>query len=101
MDKIEKILWTEDGYSSFDEVVQYIAKDSPYYASNFAKKITSTIEILKDFPEIGRIVPEYNKPDLRELIYQNYRIVYRIVNDAIYIVLVIHGARNLTDILTP
>jgi addiction module RelE/StbE family toxin len=101
MDKIAKILWTENGSNSFEEIVQYIAKDSPHYAGNFAKKILSSIENLEHFPEIGRIVPEYNRPDLREIIYQNYRIVYKIVGDAIYIALVVHGCRNIQDFFAP
>lgn len=93
-------------------MVQYIFNDSEYYASNFARKLLLFIEKLKIFPHSGRIVPEYNNPDIRELIYQNYRIVYtirdkaenyRIVytirDKAVYIVLVIHGTKNLPEII--
>ena len=99
MDKVEKIIWTEDGIGSFEEVVQYISKDSVYYASNFEKKIWLSIERLKDFPYMGRVVPEYSNPDIRELIYQNYRIVYTISSNVVYIVLVIHGSHKLPTIL--
>ncbi|MDI6793952.1 MAG: type II toxin-antitoxin system RelE/ParE family toxin, partial [bacterium] len=64
MDKIEKLIWTEDGIKSFEEIIEYISRDSAYYAGNFAKKILLFIEQLKNFPRIGRIVPEYNNPDL-------------------------------------
>jgi len=78
MDKIEKLIWTEDGMKSLEEIVQYISKDSVYYASNFAKKILETIECLIDFPLMGRVVPEYDdNSDIRELIHQNYRIFIR------------------------
>ncbi|MBI3599554.1 MAG: hypothetical protein HY097_02800 [Nitrospinae bacterium] len=46
---------TEDGIGSFEEVVQYISKDSVYYAGNFAKKIWLSIERLKVFPYMGRV----------------------------------------------
>ncbi len=95
MDKIEKIVWTEDGISSLEDVAGYIAKDSPYYASNFIKKILYSIEKLTNFPQVGRIVPEYNDPTIRELIYQNYRIVYKIKSRVIYIALVVHGFKKL------
>jgi len=98
MDKIEKIIWTDDGIKSFEDIIQYIANDSTYYASEFAKRILSTIENLPEFPYLGRIVPEYNNPDLREIIYQNYRILYKISGNAIYLVLVIHGSRILPEI---
>lgn len=95
MDKVEKLIWTEDGIESFEEVVQYISRDSVYYASNFAKKVLLSIEKLEDFPRIGRIVPEYNDPNIRELIYQGYRIVYKIDKEVVYIVLVTHGSQEL------
>ncbi|OIP37219.1 hypothetical protein AUJ95_08500 [Candidatus Desantisbacteria bacterium CG2_30_40_21] len=96
MDKIEKLIWTEDGMKSLEEIVQYISKDSVYYASNFAKKILETIECLIDFPLMGRVVPEYDdNSDIRELIHQNYRIVYKVSKNVIYIVLVIHGSKEL------
>ena len=95
MAKIKKLIWTKDGIKSFEEVIQYISKDSFYYASNFAKKVLFYIEKLKHFPNIGRIVPEYNEPDIRELIYQNYRIVYKVDRKIVYVLLVIHGTREL------
>jgi plasmid stabilization system protein ParE len=35
-------------------------------------------ESLTTFPEIGRIVPEFHQPDLREIICRSYRIIYRL-----------------------
>lgn len=46
---------------------------------------------------MGRIVPEYNNPDIRELIYQNYRIVYKIEKQTVYLTLVIHGSKELPE----
>ncbi len=69
------------------------AKDSEYYARVFAQGVINAIERLLIFPESGRIVPEYNRKDLREIIFQNYRIVYRIKSDAVEVVTITHGAR--------
>lgn len=95
MAQIKRLIWTYDGIESFEGVIQYIAEDSTYYASNFAKNILQAIERLETFPHMGRIVPEYNNPDIRELIYQNYRIVYKIEKKAVYLALVIHGSKEL------
>ena len=51
------------------------------------------IKSIPDFPNKGRIVPEYIDKNLRELIYKNYRIVYRIKNDIIEIVAICHGSK--------
>ena len=99
MDQIEKIVWTADGAGSFEDVVEYISRDSVFYAGDFAEKILLSLEKLKSFPNMGRVVPEYNDPTLRELIYQNYRIVYRLRGSVVYIVLITHGARQLPTII--
>ena len=50
----------------------------------------------RDFPEHGREVPEYARPDVREVIVRPYRIVYRLVAaDEVHILTVHHGARLL------
>ena len=47
------------------------------------------------FPEIGRIVPEYGDPKMREIIYRNYRIVYLVEERAVEIITVFHGSKLL------
>jgi plasmid stabilization system protein ParE len=41
-------------------------------------EIVAQVERLADYPESGRIVPEFELPQLREIIYPPFRIVYRI-----------------------
>ena len=45
------------------------------------------------------MVPEYEAPDIRELIERPYRIIYRVMPDQIDVLAVIHGARLLPPIL--
>jgi plasmid stabilization system protein ParE len=94
-----KIIWSPKSADNLQSICTYIEKDSFYYASQFAKRLIALIENLPDYPERGRIVPEYNNPDLRELLYQNYRIVYRLKADVIEIVLITHSARLIQNIL--
>ena len=53
------------------------------------------ISHLKQFPKFGRKVPEYNNPNLREILYNNYRIVYLVKDPYLEIISVIHGSRRL------
>ena len=73
----------------------YIAKDSEIYASSFVQRIILAVEKLTNFPGIGRVVPEADDETFRELLYQNYRIIYRIKSELIEILTVIHGRRDL------
>jgi plasmid stabilization system protein ParE len=53
---------------------------------------------LVQFPESGRMVPEFGRPNLRELILRPYRIVYRLQGDVLEIVTVFHAARMVPEI---
>ncbi|MBI4683711.1 MAG: type II toxin-antitoxin system RelE/ParE family toxin [Nitrospirae bacterium] len=94
-----RIKWSPRAASHFEGICDYIAKNSKYYAVLFAKRIISIIKTIPQFPRAGRIVPEYNDENLREKIYENYRIVYRIKEEVIEIVAICHGSRLLENII--
>lgn len=90
-----RIIWSPNASDDLESICEYIAIDSEYYARLFAKRVIKAIERLIVFPESGRIVPEYNLRNIREIIYQNYRIVYRVKSETVEIVTIVHGARLL------
>lgn len=51
--------------------------------------------ILARFPQAGRKVPEFDDENIRELVVYSYRIIYRLQQDEVLIVTVIHGKRVL------
>jgi toxin ParE1/3/4 len=93
-----KISWSPSAIAHFEEICNYIARDSGTYSSIFAKKVNAIVKSIPDFPKSGRVVPEYDDDNLREKILGNYRIVYRIKQDVIEIVTVSSGARLLKGI---
>ena len=93
-----KIKWSPRAASNLEEICTYIAKDSEYYSILFAKKIINIVKAIPQFPKSGRIVPEYKDDSLREKIYGNYRIVYRLKMDVVEIVAICHGSRSLDRI---
>jgi len=93
------IKWSPRAASHFEGICDYIAEDSKYYSALFAKKIISIVKAIPQFPKAGRVVPEYNDENLREKIFENYRIVYRIKEEVIEIVTICHGSRLLENIL--
>jgi len=90
------IEWSRRARTDLRELKAYIAKDSPYYARRFTERIIASVEKLADFPKIGRRVPEAEgREDLRELIYQGYRIIYLTRPERVFIVTIVHGSRDL------
>jgi toxin ParE1/3/4 len=77
------------------EIAGYIAQDNPVAAQSWVNTVFKKVEELKAFPESGRIVPEVNNKTIRELIYGNYRIVYRVEESTLSILTVRHGKQLL------
>ncbi len=90
-----KLKWTLPALDDLESLREYIEKDSELYATSFIEKILNSVDKLQNFPEIGRKVPEANDPNIRELLFQNYRIIYRIHQDVVQIITVIHGSRDI------
>ena len=95
-----RIIWTERAVRNLKHVFDYIAVDSKIYASHFTKRIVRASEKLKYFPFMGREVPEVADQQLREVLFQNYRIVYRIAGDVkmVEIIAVVHASRDLLSL---
>jgi len=92
-----RINWTLQAKDDLKNIADYISKDSVIYAKRQVIKIRKRTEILKTQIRIGKIVPEIEDPDIRELIEGNYRIIYKIISkNRIDILTVHHSARDLT-----
>lgn len=85
-----RINWTIQAVNDIKNIFEFISSDSKYYAKRQISKIRLRTEILREFEKIGRIVPEFNDPEIRELIEGKYRIVYKIVKPKQVDILTIH-----------
>ncbi len=90
-----RIIWSPLAVDRASEIADYIAQDKPSAAEKWIDTVFSKVEYLKSSPEIGRIVPEINDSQFRELIYGNYRIIYRIETKQISILTIRHGRQIL------
>jgi toxin ParE1/3/4 len=91
------VRWTKPAKLDLKQIHDYIARDSKFYAQKVSQEIVDKSEKLKDFPEIGRIVPEIGDPNIRELIIYSYRLIYEISPNEIQILTLIHGRRNFSS----
>lgn len=91
-----RIVWTREAAEQLGEIEAYIARDSPERAVRFVDALIDHAEaMLTANPRSGRTVAEMNRPDLRELIFRGYRIVYRLQQGKSEIVTVFEGHRLL------
>ena len=92
-----KLDWSEEALEDIESIATYIEKDSPVYAKSVVSKFFEKAEILKDFIELGRMVPELNDINIREIFVYSYRLIYKINENTVLFVAVVHGKRLLVN----
>jgi toxin ParE1/3/4 len=90
-----KIVWSPLAFDRAVEIAEYIAQDKPSSAKKWIDEVFKRVEQLTASPEMGRRVPEIADSRIRELIYGNYRIVYRLAKKQISILTIRHGKQIL------
>jgi len=90
-----RIIWSPLAVDRVSEIAEYIERDNPAAAERWVTTVFNKVKKLGTFPESGRTVPETKNKSIRELIYGNYRIIYRVGKDTISILTVRHGKQVL------
>jgi len=95
-----KIIW-EQARDDLQAIVLFIAADNPPVAESFGCRLMSKVDVLGQYPLIGRVVPEENDETIREIIVRPYRIIYKVLADqqVVGIARVWHGARGEPEVL--
>lgn len=88
-----KVQFTPSARSQFLSALSYIRRDKPSAALNFRNRTEEILRRLENFPESGRIIPEFPELPYREAIISPYRFFYKIKADVVWIVAVWHGAQ--------
>ncbi len=90
-----RVIWTELSVKKLEEIADYISIDNQASAKKWVIDIQKSVTKLTDFPELGRIVPEIERKEIRELIQGNYRIIYKKTESEVIILTI----RNFSQLL--
>jgi toxin ParE1/3/4 len=90
-----KLIWSPLALERVNEIADYIAEDNVEAARVFLIDIFGAVERLQSFPNSGRVVPEVKRPNIREIIFKNYRVIYRVERKRVSILTVRHGKQRL------
>ena len=85
-----KIIWSPLAVERMTDISDYIALDNQDASISWIELIFDDVDRLRKFPESGRVVPEINKSNIRELVHGNYRVIYKIGSEEIYILTIRH-----------
>ena len=90
-----RVHWTNKALDHLLAIHEYVAQNSEIYANRLVDRLTRRSEQIGLFPQSGRMVPEYKRADIREVIERPYRIIYRVKENQIDVLSVVHSAQQL------
>jgi toxin ParE1/3/4 len=98
-----KVLLTNDAARDLDELYDYIAlHDAPRKADHVLEQIEKAFSKLSEFPERGAYPKELlalGIREYREVFFKPYRIIYRVMDKNIYVLLIVDGRRDMQPLL--
>jgi toxin ParE1/3/4 len=89
-----RVAWTESAWQELEAAAEYIARDSPQFASALIHEAQLKAEALKKSPQRGRVVPELRDSAVREIFVKRYRLIYEVGSSRVVVLSFLHGARQ-------
>jgi toxin ParE1/3/4 len=95
-----KVIIAPSAQADLADIVRYVARHNSDAAARLGYELITRAEKVAAFPDIGRVVPEFRQPNLREVMCQSYRVIYLVRREEqrIDIVRFWHGARGFPHI---
>lgn len=90
-----EINWTRQSIKDIDNIAEFISKDSEKYARIQTQRFFESVQVLSTYPKAGKLVPEIDNENIREIILGGYRIIYRIKNKTRIDILTVHHSKRL------
>ncbi len=97
-----KVIWTKNAEFDLELIIEYIKINSINTAKKIFFEIKQESNKLHTLPQRKKVIPEFQKIGIvkyREMIYKRWRIIYKIDDEKVYILIVVDSSRNLEDIL--
>jgi plasmid stabilization system protein ParE len=89
------VRFSRRAHDHLHDIHDHIKLDSPFYAKKVVRDIVRRCKAIPPFPMAGRMVPELQNPNIREVFEYSYRLIYEIVADnEINILAIVHFSRN-------
>jgi len=88
-----RVLFTPAARAQFLAALAYIAADDPAAARALRERAEESLSRLSDFPESGRVLPEFPDLPFREVVVLSYRFFYRVKDDAVWVAAAWHSAQ--------
>ena len=88
-----RIVWARRASIQLEKAKDDIARQAPFAVAPYIDRVLELVEELGRYPDIGRVVPEYENSRIRERIFGKDRIIYTVEEDSLRILALIHDAQ--------
>jgi plasmid stabilization system protein ParE len=95
------VVVTAEAETDLENIASYVAEQSPRSALTLIRGLREKCESLADAPRAYPLVPRYEHAGIRRRPFGSYLIFYRVSDDAIEVIHVLHGARDYESLLFP
>ena len=89
------IVWAGHAQSDLRASAEYIRKVSPVAARDFVSAALQAARSLSESPERGRVVPEIDDPEVREIFVGRCRLLSEVHPEAVWVMRILHSNRDL------
>jgi len=96
------VIWSKSAEFDLELVIEYIKHDSIVMAKEIFIDIKKECDQLNFMPDRKRVVPELQQIGIlkyREILFKRWRIVFKIEDDKVLVLLVVDGSRNFEDVM--
>jgi plasmid stabilization system protein ParE len=90
-----RVIWTHEALESLRDIHAFLDDRSARAADRVVLELIRQGDVLGEWPLLGRMVPEFGAVRLRERIVSGYRLIYAVGPEAVGILVVLHGSRDL------
>lgn len=97
-----KVVWTKSAQFDLEEIIYFIAGESPNAALGVYQKIKDRCVKLENYSRIGRSIPELKLQNIdvyREIVVDHWRVMFKVIEKTVYVLAVIDSRRNIDDAL--
>lgn len=96
-----KVVLTVEALSDLEQIGDYIARDNPVRARTFVAELVAAARKIGEIPQGFPLVPRYESRGVRRRVHGAYLIFYRLEDDHVSILHILHGARDYEALLFP
>lgn len=98
----QRLIWHAQAADDLEAIYEHIAleKQEPEHAGKLVRQLYAEVQSILENPQFGRMIPDFERPDLRERIHRGYRIAYLVQPQQIVILTIWNSVRQIPDILS-